>query len=521
MKYTVNDFLNIPILKKYEILNENADRNHIIEHICVTEPPAEGFVRRNELVLSTLLGCDDDDKIIKFISDLENISASALVISLKDSQKISQNVYKAIQNSNLSVIVIPWEYRFAEIVEAVLSNLRKHNEEDEKKFSMLQKTLLQLFMDQKTLFDASEAISKAVGVPSAVSDMDGNIYYRNFIFSAGKKADDYDFKTPIEIKNRFYGYIICDYKKNELETESVLSLLMKYAVLPLSLWFEREQTAEGSKQQKKSDFIWSLASDSYTNTEELKKNAYKLDIDLDLPYLCVTAKAGFIKSDSFLDETYWIELNNSAIQSEMSKTGAVEGRNILTTFQNGIFILYIQVMPGDNIFTIYKLIDSIEIKIKTYFPRLSCTWGISGIYNKKQSMSRLYIDAKLAMDICYRQKGLGFRNSYNDTGLFRILSAASEIGEIKKTVYDTLNPIIEHDKNHSQNFMDTLNVLFENNFNICKTSRALFIHRQTLLYRIKKIESITGMSLSNHNDTFMLEICIRLFMSFYYTSKKE
>jgi purine catabolism regulator len=173
-------------------------------------------------------------------------------------------------------------------------------------------------------------------------------------------------------------------------------------------------------------------------------------------------------------------------------------------------------MPSDNIFTVYKFIDSLESKLKTYFPKLLYSWGISGIYHEISNMSKLYIDAKLSLDICFKQNGYGYRNSYNDTGLFKILSSSSAIDDVKHTVFETLKPLIEHDQKHNQNFVDTLNALFENNLNICKTSRSLFIHRQTLLYRMKKIESLMGLSLSNHNDAFMLEICIRLFTGFYY-----
>jgi|GEM_PF-6509041 len=507
MRYTVNDFLNLPILNEYSILS-GADTTHIVEHICVTEPPAEGFVRKNEIVLSTLIACKSE-QISAFLNDLALIDAAALVLSVKSEP--DEETKKIFSECKITVILIPWEYRFAEIVEEVLYALKKQSDEDESRFSALQKNLLQLFMDQKTLFDAADAISKSIGIACILTDMDGKTYGSAYFKVDGK------YKIAIELKNKFYGYIILNSENVGHETEYIFSMLMKYAILPLSLWFEKTHTNQAAKQEIKNNFIWSIASGTYDNSDELKKNAAELGIDLDIPYFCAAAKAGFDENDSFANYEQWLQLNNAVIQTEILKTGSAAGRKMLTTFQNGIFILYIQLFTSDNIFNIYKFLDNIEMKIKVSFPRLLFAWGVSELSHENKNLSTLYVNAKLSLDICFRQKGYGFKNCYNDTGLFRLLCAASAVKDIDQAVHDVIGPLVEHDRNHGQNFIGTLSTLFENGQNTCKTSRALFIHRQTLLYRIKKIESLTGMSLSNHDDAFMLETCIRLYSEFYYT----
>ncbi len=48
--------------------------------------------------------------------------------------------------------------------------------------------------------------------------------------------------------------------------------------------------------------------------------------------------------------------------------------------------------------------------------------------------------------------------------------------------------------------------------NVSKTARELNLHRQSLLYRLKKIEALTNRSLSNTDDLFLLNLSIRLLM---------
>lgn len=51
--------------------------------------------------------------------------------------------------------------------------------------------------------------------------------------------------------------------------------------------------------------------------------------------------------------------------------------------------------------------------------------------------------------------------------------------------------------------------------NIAKTSRILGRHRQTLLYQLQKIEELTGLSLKDPDERFLLEVCMRLHVEFH------
>lgn len=52
------------------------------------------------------------------------------------------------------------------------------------------------------------------------------------------------------------------------------------------------------------------------------------------------------------------------------------------------------------------------------------------------------------------------------------------------------------------------------NYNISLTARNLYIHRQSLLYRLSKIEELTGMSLREHQDLYLLEIYSHIYTGY-------
>ena len=51
-------------------------------------------------------------------------------------------------------------------------------------------------------------------------------------------------------------------------------------------------------------------------------------------------------------------------------------------------------------------------------------------------------------------------------------------------------------------------MFFENNLNVSETSRHLFIHRNTLVYRMEKLEKITGLDLRNFDDAVTFKIAL-------------
>ncbi len=54
--------------------------------------------------------------------------------------------------------------------------------------------------------------------------------------------------------------------------------------------------------------------------------------------------------------------------------------------------------------------------------------------------------------------------------------------------------------------IECINAFFKNNLNISETSRNAFLHRNTLLYRIEKINKITGLNIRNFEDAMSFKL---------------
>jgi purine catabolism regulatory family protein/PucR-like helix-turn-helix protein len=77
-------------------------------------------------------------------------------------------------------------------------------------------------------------------------------------------------------------------------------------------------------------------------------------------------------------------------------------------------------------------------------------------------------------------------------------------------ILETLRPLVDYDKTRRGQLVHTLEILLDEATNTSAAARALFLNRHSLLYRIKLIEELTGMSLKNPTDRFQLEVCVRV-----------
>lgn len=520
MMFTVKDFLELKEIEGQKIISIGKKTNEIvIDHVSVIEPPVENFVRKGELVLTTAIGCHNNAKVfLEFVKEICDLQAAALVISFeKDEIRIPEEVLIYAKQKEFPVIVIPWKYRYAEIIEIVLTKIRDIKANEQKNGEMLQKKLLNAYLDGKTLSEATVIIEKFIGKELIIVDTNYTIQSQTKKYSCGEcltQEQINEFEKIVEIKadNKYFGYVFFKITQETGVDKIKISQIDHYISLPLTLWFEKEQIISSTKLRIKDDFIWSLAKGDFKSSEIMYSQGRQLGFYLNKNYTCIVGKIGFLDiiNMSDIEEEQWLDENISLIQDELIKVGKRLRKEIMVTFQKKMLIIYLE--NGEALEKDINLyIDIAENKLKNKIHGIGFAWGI-GRLDKTQRIpfEKSYADAELAADLCYNEKGLGHRNTYIDSNIFRIISKFTNDSEVHELVKSTLSDLIDYDNAKQLNLIKIFLAYMNNNNNISETARKMYLHRQSLLYRLKKIEELTGISLSNHEDVFFLEICIRL-----------
>ena len=138
--------------------------------------------------------------------------------------------------------------------------------------------------------------------------------------------------------------------------------------------------------------------------------------------------------------------------------------------------------------------------------------GVSTIVDNIKDLARAYKEAQIALDV-----GKVFETeksvvSYENLGIGRL------IYQLPTTLCEMF--LQEVFKKGSLESLDretlmTIQCFFENNLNVSETSRKLFVHRNTLVYRLEKIRKLTGLDLREfeHAITFKVALMVKKYLS--------
>ncbi|AWZ47673.1 PucR family transcriptional regulator [Clostridiaceae bacterium 14S0207] len=137
-----------------------------------------------------------------------------------------------------------------------------------------------------------------------------------------------------------------------------------------------------------------------------------------------------------------------------------------------------------------KSVETIFNLISQRYSNIDLSLGFSRIRGTDSEMKISYKEAFKALsliNICNKNSKV---IKYNELGIVRLLVELADIKDIKQYCYENLGPILEYDKKHGTDLIGTLKCYFQNNRHLVKTSQELFIHRNTLLYRLSTVKEL-------------------------------
>ena len=127
------------------------------------------------------------------------------------------------------------------------------------------------------------------------------------------------------------------------------------------------------------------------------------------------------------------------------------------------------------------------------------------VINELKEVSRSYKEARMALDvgkIFFEERNI---IAYSQLGIGRLIYQLP-IPLCKmfiKEIFDGKSP-----DDFDEEILSTINKFFENSLNVSETSRQLYIHRNTLVYRLDKLQKSTGLDLRVFEDAITFKIAL-------------
>lgn len=140
------------------------------------------------------------------------------------------------------------------------------------------------------------------------------------------------------------------------------------------------------------------------------------------------------------------------------------------------------------------------------------------VVQELKDVSKSYKEAKMAMDvgkIFYAERNVA---AYSALGIGRLIYQLP-VNLCQIFIKEIFGDNVPSDLDDET--LTTLNKFFENNLNVSETSRQLFVHRNTLVYRIEKIQKSTGLDLRCFDDALTFKIALMVVNYMKYLDNRD
>lgn len=533
MPVSVNDVLAFDVLAAARVVAGGRDRERReIRSVSVIEVPVDNFVREGDLVLTTAMGVGHDPPLFAaFMRDIARSGAAAVLTALGPyAQSFPPEVIAAAEEAGLPLVEIPWQLRFSEISQAVLGRLLDEQHAVMRESLALQDRLTRLVVDGADLGGLARALAGMLARPVAITDPAGRVVARGGVASGfetrvqeavqrhaaagGAPLGSDLLQLPpdagLVLAAITSGREPCGYIAAPVDSRSLLvveQLTLQHAVTAAALCFQQRRAAEEMALRLRDDFVWSLAVGYIASPADAIARGRLLGYDLSRRYAGLYGKLKFDAGDA--DSRSLMEQSRRPILKAIEVAAAYQRRTVLATVVADVVVAFVEVHRPEEPLT--GLVAHIVGALQSGQLALTASWGLGAVHDGFANFRQTYREARAACQIGASVRGVGSVTHISQTGAYRVLLGMGANPESRRFWEECLQKLIKYGERKGIDLLGTLETYLVTQGNISETARRLGLHRQSLLYRLRRIEELTGGSLADAQHRFALELSTRLY----------
>lgn len=223
---------------------------------------------------------------------------------------------------------------------------------------------------------------------------------------------------------------------------------------------------------------------------DVYNRAKKLHIDINVPRVVF-----IIESDAEMD---------IAIMELLKNMFTTQTGDYITSVDESNIILIKTVEPNAEHEDVMQIAHTIVDMVNTEI-MINVKVAIGTVVHELKDVSKSYKEAKMALNvgkIFYSESNI---SAYTTLGIGRLIYQLP-VNLCKMFIEEIFGERIPDDLDEET--LHTINKFFENNLNVSETSRQLFLHRNTLVYRIEKLQKSIGLDIRTFDDALTFKIAL-------------
>lgn len=551
MSVLLKDVMNIFPFSEARLVAGYKGINRRVSTANIQEVPyVERWLKGGEILFTSGYAFKSTDSGCRMMERLNEVGIAALAI--KPGQYLNRIPLEMINLSNeigLPLFELPPDLPYMDCIIAIFEHITQEQLIIMKRADKVHSMLTETILSKRGLKGISDILFKVINTPVFITTSEGIFLmskvketesddneYLNFMkflieeYISNKKAvnlkknqcnivyPSQDIKliiVPVYVQNECFSYLILDASKKKLE--DVEMIMFEQAGNMVALELLNEQVLNHRDQKMREQLLDDLLTKRYSDEKMIIQRGLNIGFDLTSKF-CLFV----IDADSFEEalKNEFLDLNEAKVQNikiEVQETIRQEmnnyNRNYLILDNSVGVIGMLSVRSKADLKNCEDLINSIIKKLEHNIGYLKFSAGISRIKEEIEFVQQAYMEAKLAMRAgrkIIHNKPLPHGHSFDELGSLCFLYELSDSKSMKSFYKENIGILDDFDKNYNSELIKTLETYFSCNKNIRKTSEELYIHKNSVIYRLNKIELLLDKKLKCPEVSFDLQLCLKL-----------
>jgi purine catabolism regulator len=315
--------------------------------------------------------------------------------------------------------------------------------------------------------------------------------------------------APVFVRKRPVGYLTLLDKSSNLD--ETLFYALSGAASACAMEMARKLAVVEVENRFRGEFLDSLLEGGFHSADELTSRAKTVGYDPARSYVVAVTRFDPTKThrpaSSFSEAESAKRLDEYAafIQDEL----AASTPGLLLRVKDDTITILVPVQDSDaNLAAVEETLERVRASAAQSLT-LPASVGIGRYHATYRGIANSYKEAREALAVAQNLLG-GQRSAFfGNLGIYRLLLLLKDAPELKDFYEETLGPIISYDKKNHTDLIDTLAAYFACHGNVENTAQALYLHRNTLAYRLRRVEQLTNLDLKNLEDSFRLQLALK------------
>ncbi|NLJ33382.1 MAG: PucR family transcriptional regulator [Firmicutes bacterium] len=564
---TVKDFLSLKPAAEIRLVAGAKGQERVITSVNIMDnPDTARWLSEGELLLTTgFVFVDDPALQANLIQQLAQRRCAGLGLKIKRYfETIPQQMIDQAEACDFPLLELPFEYSLSQISFAVYQEILNRQAALLSKSRDIHNCLTRVSLAGGSLEEIVQTLVELIGNPVLVLDSQWRLlasgdlpknepsleeclplikgqrlFSEEFISDIPQEAGSWERSIkrqypcqrfdvacrikPVAATGNIYGYIVVWESVRKLTQLDYVAV--EHAATIIALERLKEQAIAETKHRLRRDFFDDLLAGKIESVNAIRTLGEIHGLCTDKPYCCLvielypgqrTQSSGSWAMDTYYPKEGMVstpsleKVISWRVERELSRAG----NGAVVIVRTNRIIVFLPLSSQADRRTIRDnskdLAGSLSRDIREDHPWVRFSIGIGRPCPSILDLKQSFMEALEAIKMSRKVAATHPIAHFDDFLIYHLLDSGGNAGELENFFQNTVGKLVSFDEENNTDLVKTLEAFFASRGNISSAAKELFIHRNTMMYRLDRIKLILGVDLADPEQLLELNLGLKI-----------